>query len=154
MPRSPRLVLVLTVGALAAFGASASALSVKETPVKGATYAGELLRSGRITVKVNRKGTEATVGLAVAPAFCQGGGVGSEPHVSKPAKISKQGALSDTITFYIGSTHGKELAKVLVKGNFFTFGSSTPVFQGSAKSTFAVTGDSSCDGQESFEAVK
>ncbi len=41
-----------------------------------------------------------------------------------------------------------------MKGHFYTFGKATPVFQGTLKTTFLIAGDSSCNGQESFEAVK
>jgi len=132
--------------------AVATAEPVKLTPVKDATYKG-LVGSSAITVKVDRKGKTAKVGLADAPAFCSSGG-GPEPHSGTPATISKQGALSATIIFFTTGSSRRKLATVVIKAHFYTFGKATPVLQGTVKSTFAIAGDSSCNGQESFQAVK
>lgn len=153
MTKRLRPALALTVFVLAVLAASATALSVKLTPVKGATYAG-LVSGPPITIKVDRTGHTAKIGLADAPLFCSSGGGGPEPHSAKPATISSKGALTDTITFSTTGAHSKQFAKVVVKGHFYTFGKATPVFQGTLKTTFLIAGDSSCNGQESFEAVK
>jgi hypothetical protein len=144
---------VLAVSAMAVAVTGASAGTVKLTPVKGATYAGTL-RSLRISLKVDRKGKTATIALQAAPAFCSGSGTSPEPHSAKPATISKQGALSGTITYLTGGLHPQTLATVAVKGHFYTFGSAKPVFQGTVKATYAFEGTTDCSGQESFQATK
>jgi hypothetical protein len=148
----PRILLAMTVAVVALPAASTVAASVKLTPVKGATYAGEV-HSEAISVKVARNGKTATVSLGAAPGFCQGGS-GAEPHHSKPVAISKSGTLSDTITYETSGIHPGKLATVAIKGHFYTFGSATPVFQGTVKSTWLLSGTSDCDGQESFQATK
>jgi len=146
-------VLALVAVALIALAATAAAATVKLTPVKGATYSG-LVGHTPITVKVDRKGKTAKVNMAVAPLFCSSGAGGGEPHSSSPGTITKQGALSATITFFTTGSTRRKLATVTVKGHFYTFAGSTPVFQGQVKTTLAIAGDSSCNGQESFQAVK
>jgi hypothetical protein len=145
--------IALAVSAMAFAVAGASAGTVKLTPVKGATYAGTL-RSLRISLKVDRKGKTATIALQAAPAFCAGSGTSPEPHSAKPATISKQGALSGSITYMTGGIHPQKLAIVTVKGHFYTFGSATPVFQGTVKSTYVFGSGTECNGQESFQATK
>jgi hypothetical protein len=147
-------ILALAVFAMAFAVAGASAGTVKLTPVKGATYAGTLSSSLRISLKVDRKGKTATVALQAAPAFCSGSGTSPEPHSAKPATISKQGALSGTITYMTGGIHPQKLAIVTVKGHFYTFGSAAPVFQGTVKSTYVFGSGTDCNGQESFQATK
>jgi hypothetical protein len=146
-------ILALGAIALVALAATAAASTVKLTPVKGATYAGLVDGHLALTVKVDSKGRTAKVSLPAAPAFCSSGG-GPEPHSSKTATISKQGALSATINFFTTGSTRRKLATVTIKGHFYTFGKATPVLQGTAKTTFAIAGDSSCNGQESFQAVK
>ncbi|HEX4435863.1 MAG TPA: hypothetical protein VH061_03615 [Solirubrobacteraceae bacterium] len=144
----------LAVSAMAFAVTGASAGTVKLTPVKGATYAGTLSSRLRISLKVDRKGKTATIALQAAPAFCAGSGTSPEPHSAKPATISKQGALSATITYMTGGIHPQKLAIVTVKGHFYTFGSATPVFQGTVKSTYVFGSGTECNGQESFQATK
>lgn len=151
---APILALFAPVVSTMAFVvAGASAGTVKLTPVKGATYAGTL-RGLRISLKVDRMGKTATIALQAAPAFCAGSGTTPEPHSAKPATISKQGALSGTITYETGGIHPQKLATVTVKGHFYTFGSAAPVFQGTVKSTYSFGGGTECNGQESFQATK
>ncbi len=149
MSLSPLKLLVLALPAFAIAGAPAIAESVRLTPVKGATYSG-VLRTETIRIKVASNGRSATVSLPYAPLYCQGGSGPSRASV-KPAAISKTGALKATITFSSTTTH-KAFASATIKGNFYTFGSSTPVFQGTVKSVW--TASKECDGQESFEAIK
>jgi hypothetical protein len=148
-----RLLVALTAIALIAVAASAQGEPVKTTPVKGATYSG-VVRDATITIKVAGNGKTATVKLPAAPFYCQGGS-GPERASSKPGKISKAGVLSVKISYFstIGSDHAA-FATVTVKGNFFTFGSSTPVFQGTAKTSFVAAGSKECNGETSFEAIK
>jgi hypothetical protein len=153
MSKRLRLVLVLALTALAALAAGAVALGVKLTPVRGATYTGTTLHAGSVSIKVAATGRSAKISLQSAPAFCDGGS-GPEAHSARPATISSKGALLDTLTFTTKGAHPKEIAKVLVKGNFYTFGSATPVFQGQVKSSFVAKGNAACDGEESFQAVK
>ncbi len=149
MSTSPLKLLLLALPALALTGAPALAESVRLTPVKGATYTG-LLRSDPIKVKVASNGKSATVSLSYPPAFCQGG-FGPTKASTKPASISKTGALKATISFSSSLTH-KTFATATIKGNFYTFGGSTPVFQGTVRSVFNPS--TTCDGQESFQATK
>jgi hypothetical protein len=153
MTRRLRWALALTVPALALIVPGApAATAVKLTPVKGATYAG--VAQGRpISLKVDRKGHTAKISLTSAPAFCSSG-AGPEPHSAKPATISSKGALSDTITFSTTGATSRKLATVVVKGHFYTFGKATPVFQGTVKVTYLIAGDSECNGQASFQAMK
>ena len=146
-----RRVLALTSIALIATAAVAAGESVKTTPAKGATYTG-VVRSETITIKVASNGKTAKVSLPDAPGFCQGGS-GPQKQSSKPGAISKGGVLSVKIGYSAVGGH-TTFATVTVKGNFFTFGKSTPVFQGTVKSSFAAAGSKECDGQESFEATK
>jgi hypothetical protein len=148
------LVRTLALGAvfLGVLSIGASAGTVKLTPVKGATYSG-LVGHTAITVKVDRKGKTATVNMTEAPAFCSSS-PSAEPHTTAPAKISKSGAFSATITFFTTGSTRRKLATVVIKAHFYTFGKATPVTQGSAKTTYVIAGDSSCNGQESFQAVK
>jgi hypothetical protein len=131
----------------------AYATSVKQTPVKGATYAG-VVHDETITVKVAANGKSATVQLPSAPGFCQGGS-GPQKQSSKPAPISKDGSLVARISYSsaLGGNHAP-FATVTVKGNFLTFAGSKPVFDGAVKSSFVAAGAKTCDGQESFEAVE
>jgi hypothetical protein len=62
--------------------------------------------------------------------------------------------MSATIAFFTTGSTRRKLATVLVKAHFYTFGKATPVLQGTIKSTFAIAGDSACNGQETFQAVK
>ena len=55
---------------------------------------------------------------------------------------------------YTGTGSSHVFATVTVKGNFFTFGSSTPVFQGTAKTSFLAAASKECNGETSFEAIK
>ncbi len=148
----PRCILALAAAAAALPTSAALASAAKLTPVKGATYAGTV-HGETISVKVARNGKTATLALPAAPGFCQGGSA-PEAHSSKPAPITKTGSLSGMITFMSGGIHPQKLATVAVKGHFFTIGSSAPVFDGTVKSTFLLSGTTSCDGQESFQAVK
>jgi hypothetical protein len=152
MTNQLRPVLTLAIIAVLATSATALAGSVDVHPVKGATYTGTLEHAGTITIKVAPNGKTAKVSLAAVPAFCQGGS-GPEKQKSAPAAISKSGSLKVTIAY---TTTGKAtpFAHVTVKGNFFTFSSEQPVFQGTAASSFAATASKSCDGQESFQAIK
>ena len=149
MSRSPMNLLLLAVPALALVSAPALAVSVRLTPVKGATYSG-LVRQDPIKVKVASNGKSATVSLAYPPAYCQGG-FGPIHSSTKAAPISKSGALKATVTYSSISTH-RTFATATIKGNFYTFAGATPVFQGSVKSVF--TPSTTCDGQESFQATK
>ncbi len=154
MTRRLRSALALTVPALALIAAAAPAATtkVKLTPVKNATYAGTV--EGRpITLKVDSTGHTAKIALAAAPAFCSSGG-GPEPHAGKPASISGKGVLSGTITFSTTGAGSRKLASVVVKGHFYTFPKAKPVFQGTVKVTYLIAGDSECNGQASFQAVK
>ncbi len=78
MTKRLRPALALTVFVLAVLAASATALSVKLTPVKGATYAG-LVSGPPITIKVDRTGHTAKIGLADAPLFCSSGAAARSP---------------------------------------------------------------------------
>jgi hypothetical protein len=146
-----RRVLVLTSIALIATAAVAAGESVKTAPAKGATYRG-LVHSETISIKVASNGKTAKVSLPIAPGFCQGGS-GPQKQSSKPGAISKGGVLIVKIGYSAVGGH-TTFATATVKGNFFTFGKSTPVFQGTVKSSFAAAGSRECDGQESFEATK
>jgi hypothetical protein len=141
--------LALSAVCLLAAGAIALAGSVKIGPVKGAKYAGEIKQSDPITIKVAANGKTASVSLPGVPAYCQGGS-GPERQHPQPGVI-KAGALTAKIT-YTTTGSSTPFATVTVKGHFFTFAGSKPVFQGTAKSTFAKA--SECSGQESFQATK
>jgi proline racemase len=142
----PLALVALSVACASAFGGS----TVLVHPVKGATYAGTLLHAGTITIKVARNGQSAKVSLARVPAFCQGGS-GPQKQSSKPATISRTGALKVTIA-YTTTGRSAPFAHVTVAGNFFTFSGEKPVFDGTVKSTFAAAASKECDGQESFAA--
>ncbi len=150
LTRQLRGVLALGAIALIAAGATALGAGVKLTPVKGATYAG-VVRNEAITIKVARSGRTATVSLPRAPGFCQGGS-GPERQSSKAGAISKGGSLSVKIAYSSALASHKQFATVTVKGNFYTFAGSTPVFQGTMKSSFPASKE--CSGQESFQATK
>lgn len=152
MNKRLRSALALTLPALSLLAVAAPAATVKLTPVKGATYAG-LVEGRTITLKVDHKGRSAKVSLEAAPAFCSSG-AGPEPHRGRPATISSKGALNDAITFSTTGATSRKLATVVVKGHFYTFGKATPVFQGTVKVTYLIAGDSECNGQASFQAVK
>jgi hypothetical protein len=143
------LAAVLTIVAVT----TASATSVKLKPIKGATYAG-VVHDETITVKVAANGKTATVKLPTAPGFCQGGS-GPEKQSSKPVAISNGGSLTAKIAYSsaTGSDHAT-FATVTVQGHFYIFPSSAPVFDGTVKSSFVAAGSKSCNGQESFEALK
>jgi hypothetical protein len=145
-----RRVLAITAIALIATAAIALGGNAKIGPSKGATYTG-IVHDETITVRVAKNGKTAGVSLPNAPAFCQGGS-GPVKQSSKPGKISK-GALAVKIGYSAAGGH-TTFATVTVKGNFFTFGGSAPVFQGTVKSAFAAAGSKECDGQESFQATK
>ncbi len=129
----------------------AGAEKVNLKPVRGATYTG-LVDDVTISVKVSGNAKTATVSLKGLPAYCQGGS-GPVTTKTKPATISKSGAVKATVAFTSSATH-KVFADVLVKGNFYTFGKSTPVFDGQAKTTFLAAASKACNGEQSFEAVK
>ena len=149
----PRPILALAALCLAGviFAATAFAGTVKLTPVKGATYTG-IVGNLPITVKVDRQGKTAKVNLSAAPAFCASGG-GAEPHSSKAATISKNGALSAKVTFFTTGSTRRELATVVISAHFYIFSGPMPVLQGTVKSTFS-GGAKACSGQESFQAVR
>jgi len=151
MTEKLRLVVALAAIALIAMAAAAEGEPVKTTPVKGATYSG-VVRNVTITIKVAKNGKTATVKLPGAPFYCQGGS-GPERSSSKPGKIAKTGVLTVKIS-YTGTGSSHVFATVTVKGNFFTFGSSTPVFQGTAKTSFLAAASKECNGETSFEATK
>jgi hypothetical protein len=148
-----RLVVALAAIAPIAVAAAAEGEAVKTTPAKGATYSGAV-RDETITIKVAKNGRTATVKLPGAPFYCSGGS-GPERESSKPGKIAKTGALTVKISYSAatGSDHAV-FATVTVTGNFFTFGTSRPVFQGTAKTSFVAAGSRECDGETSFEAIK
>jgi hypothetical protein len=152
MRRQLRFVLPLAAIAASATAAVALATTVKLKPVKGATYSG-VVHDETITVEVAGNGKTAKVNLPGAPGFCQGGS-GPEKQSSRASAISK-GSLTTKISYSsaIGSDH-KPFATVTVKGYFYEFAGSTPVFDGTVKSSFVAAGSKSCDGQESFEAIK
>lgn len=143
------LAVILTVAA----GATAGATSVKLKPVNGATYAG-VVHSETIIVRVSSNGKMAIVKLPTVPGFCQGGS-GPEKQSSKAAAISKGAGLTAKISYSsaTGSDH-TPFATVTVHGHFYIFSGSAPVFDGTVKSSFVAAGSKSCDGQESFEALK
>jgi hypothetical protein len=147
-----RRAFVLAALALIATGATALGASVKVSPVKGASYSG-VVHDETITVKVAKNGKTATVSLPRAPAFCQGGS-GPEQQSSKAGTISKTGSLTVAIAYSSATGSHTKFATVTVKGNFYTFSGSTPVFQGTVKSSFSAAGAKECDGQESFQATK
>lgn len=150
MTKQLRGVVAIATIALIATAGVALAESVKMGPVKGATYAG-VVKNETIKLKVSGKGS-VTVSLPDAPAYCQGGSGPVKQHtksVPDPRTHQLKAKISYTA---VGSTH--VFATVTVKGYFDTFGTSTPVFQGTVKSTFLANGSKSCDGEESFEATK
>jgi hypothetical protein len=115
-------------------------------PVKGATYAG-VVHDTTITLAVAGNGKTARASLPSVPGFCQGG-AGPELQSSKAVTISSTGRFTSKIAYSSPQTH-KQFATATVSGYFF--GS---VFQGTVKSHFLAAASKSCDGQESFEAVK
>jgi hypothetical protein len=144
----------LALAAILAIAVTATALatSVKVKPVKGATYAGTI-HDETITVKVASNGKTATVKLPTLPAYCQGGS-GPERQGTEPAAISSSGSLTAKIYYSpgTGSDHAT-FGTVTVKGHFYTFSGSKPVFDGTAKSSFVASASKGCEGQESFEAT-
>ncbi len=144
--------LFLAIAAIASAG-TALGDNVKVGPVKGATYTG-VIQGRTISIKVAANGKTAKVGLPSAPAYCQGGS-GPQKQSSKAASISKTGSLTTKISYSSasGSNHSV-FATVTVKGTFYTFPGSQPVFQGTAKTSFRAAGSKSCNGQTSFEAAK
>jgi hypothetical protein len=147
-----RLLVALSAIALIAVAAAAEGETVKTTPAKGATYAG-VVHDETITIKVAKNGKTATVKLPSAPFYCQGG-AGPERQSSKPGKIAKTGVLEVKISYRgTGSDHAV-FATVAVKGSFFTFGSFTPEFQGTATTSFVAAASKECNGETSFEATK
>jgi hypothetical protein len=140
---------IATVAVIAIAGA-ALAESVKIGPVKGSTYAG-VVKGETITLRV-AKGGSVKVTLPNAPAYCQGGSGPAKQH-TKSVPNPRTHQLTAKISYTaVGSSH--VFAKVTIKGYFDTFGTATPVFQGTVKSTFTANGSRGCDGQESFEATK
>src|ERR1700689_1503970 len=138
-----RIVALAAIGQLAT-AAAALAGNVKIGPGKGATYVGTIKESDTVTIKVAANGKSATVKLPGAPAYCQGGS-GPEVQHPHPGAI-KAGALTAKI-IYTSPDSSTPFATVTVKGNFYTFSGATPVFQGTARTTF--TKASECNGQES-----
>lgn len=146
-----RVVVLCAVALVASVSSAALALgaSVKVGPVKGARYTG-VVRGVAVTLKVAKDGKSATASLANAPFYCSGGG-GPEPHRAKAGAISK-GKLTTTVAFSTTGSSSKPLATVTVKGVFVTFSGAKPVFQGTAATTYAIAGASSCNGHSSFQA--
>ncbi len=150
MTKQLRGAVALATLALTTTAGVALAESVKIGPVKGTTYAG-VVKSETIKLTVSKKGT-VTVSLPNAPAYCQGGSGPVKQH-TKSVPDPKTHQLTAKISYTaVGSTH--VFATVTIKGYFYTFGTATPVFQGTAKSSFSANGSKSCDGQESFQATK
>jgi hypothetical protein len=149
MTKQLRVVVALTAIGLLVAAATAVAGSVKIGPVKGATYSGLIKELDKLTIKVAANGKSATAGLPSVPAYCQGGS-GPQVQHQHAAKI-EHGALTITIS-YTTSGSSKPFAKVTIKGSFYTFAGEQPVFQGTAKSSFAKSPE--CSGQESFQATK
>jgi len=149
MHRALRRVAAIAVLALMVTAAAAGALAVKIGPVRGATYVGDL-HGEQITIRVARSGRSATVRLPIAPAFCPSGS-GPEIQGSVTGRISRSGELTLTASYLSPSNH-RAFATVTVQANFYRFGSATPVAQGTVRTTFRAA--PSCDGQESFQAVK
>jgi hypothetical protein len=150
MTKQLRGVFAIATIALIAMAGAALAEPVKIGPVNGSTYSGRVNRE-TLTLKVAKNGS-VTVTLPTAPSFCQGGSGPVKQH-TKSVPDPKTHQLTATISYSaVGSTH--VFAKVTVKGYFYTFGTSTPVFQGSVKSAFTAKGSRRCGGLESFEATK
>jgi hypothetical protein len=153
MTKQIRAVGLLATIALIAIGGAALGDNVKIGPTKSATYTG-VVKGRTISIKVAANGKTAKVSLPSAPAYCQGGS-GPEKQSSKAATVS-HGSLTAKIS-YSSATSGpghSPFATVTVKGSFYTFSGSKPVFQGTARTSFRAAGSKDCDGQESFEATK
>ncbi len=150
MAKQLRGVFALATIALITTAGVALAESVKIGPVKGSTYSGAV-KSETIKLTVSKKGS-VTVSLPNAPAYCQGGSGPVAQH-TKSVPDPKAHQMTAKISYTaVGSTH--VFATVTVKGYFYTFGTSTPVFQGTAKSSFSANGSKACDGETSFEATR
>jgi hypothetical protein len=150
MTEQLRGVFALATIALIATAGAALAEPVKIGPVKGATYAG-VVKNETIRLKVSKKGS-VTVSLPNAPAYCQGGSGPVSQHTKSVADPRSHQLTAKISYTAIGSSH--VFATVTVKGYFYTFGTATPVFQGTVKSSFSANGSRGCDGQESFQAIK
>ena len=145
-----RGVFAIAIIALVAMAGAALGETVKMGPIRGSTYAG-VVKGETITLKVAKNGS-VKVTLPNAPAYCQGGSGPVKQH-TKSVPNPKSHQLTAKISYTaVGSTH--VFAKVTIKGYFDTFGTATPVFQGTVKSVFTADGSKSCDGQESFQATK
>jgi hypothetical protein len=149
MTKQLRVVVALCALGVLALAATALAGSVKIGPVKGASYSGVVKESDKLTIKVAANGSTAKVSLPFVPAYCQGG-AGAELEHSTATAI-KAGKLTTTIS-YTTTGSSKPFATVTVKGYFYTFAGESPVFDGTAKSTFSKAPE--CSGQESFQATK
>jgi hypothetical protein len=150
MTKQVRGTFAIATIALIAMAGAALAESVKIGPVKGSTYTG-VVKGETITLKVAQNGS-VKVTLPDAPAYCQGGSGPSKQH-TKSVPDPRTHHLTAKISYTaVGSTH--VYAKVTVNGYFYTYGTATPVFQGTVKSTFTANGSRGCNGQESFEATK
>jgi hypothetical protein len=153
MTKQLRGVFLLAAISLIATAVTALADNVKIGPVKGATYSG-VVKGQTISIKVSSNGKSAKVSLPSAPAYCQGGS-GPEKQSAKAATVSKTGSLTAKISYSSASGANRSpFATVIIKGTFYTFSGSKPVFQGAARTSFRAAGSKECDGQESFQAAK
>jgi hypothetical protein len=140
MARQLRPVLALALVALIA--PAAVALAAKT--VKGGTYRGALVHTKEpISLKVSKGGKAVTVSLAIAPLYCEGGGVGTRQE-TKAAAIAKDGSFKGSIAYEFEPTH-RITARLFFSGKF-----SGRTVKGTARSEFPLV--KRCDGSTTFSA--
>ena len=133
---------VLALAIVASLAPAAVALAANA--VKGATYAGAVVHTKEpISLKVAKNGKTVTVSIAIAPLYCEGGGVGTR-QITKAAPISKSGSFKGSIAYEFQPTH-KTTARLFFNGRF-----SGRTVKGTARSEFPVV--PLCDGSTTFSA--
>jgi hypothetical protein len=142
MTRSaPLRALIGALVLVAALALTSAALAAH--PTKNRTYAGETAHEkDAVLLTVSKNGKTVTLGVPIAPLYCQGGG-GPTKQVTKPATISSSGAFSGRIAYQSG---GKTAYEVVVSGKF----SSSSLAKGTVQSKFLHAPD--CSGTTTFTA--
>ena len=121
-----------------------AAVALAASVVKGGTYTGAVVHGKEpISLKVANTGKAVTVNIAIAPLYCEGGGVGTR-QITRAAPISKSGSFKGSIAYEFQPTH-KTTARLFFSGRF-----SGRTVKGTARSEFPLAKE--CDGSTTFSA--
>jgi hypothetical protein len=143
--------LTVAVALLSVAALFATTTSLAAAP-EAATYAGQIKREGatpqpiRFAVSKNKKKVTDFSFPSSYPVYCQGGGFGTP--VSKPAKISAQGAFTAKLPLVFAPRHQNQ-GVLIVTGTFTAQGK----VKGSVTTDFkAVDNLNTCNGTSAFSA--